>query len=444
MTVKEPLTVACRVAPVPYVASVLRVLCVPSPPPPLAQSLSGLVEFRPVSLLSPLRPGLRPAGGLRAAVTAPPSAPASLPGAPQGRQLGIASPWSSVQLSSIVWQDLLGLDREKLPVTRAEAMAVPAIARARHIITGTAARDELRAYRGDGEQAVRLLGAEEPSWIGNMDGELSPFHRMLWTFDDLFFHGWSLWSRVNSAPDATGRRLPLRMDRVAIDRWGFDGDGHVLVDSMPVRNEDVVVIPGPHEGLLNFGAGAVRHAADLQRAAGRAAKHPAAFMALKYTGTAPMKREDIDQVVADWAAAREGFNGGVAWLPPNVEAKELGTFDKHLVVDGRNAAAVDAARAASLPADTIDADPGFSMTYTNSQDNDRRLIDYGVGFYMAAVSAQLSMNATSPRGQRVVFGLEEWLNRTVPGQDPIAVTRSAAPQPTQAQPVPSAPVGAPQ
>lgn len=328
-------------------------------------------------------------------------------------------------------------------MTRAEAMAVPAIARARHIICGTAARDELRAYRGVGEESARLLGADEPSWIGNADGELSAFHRMLWTMDDLFHHGWSLWSRTNSAPDAYGRKWPLRADRIAIDRWGFDGDGHVLVDSQTVRPDEVIVIPGPHEGLLNFGGPAVRHAADLQRAAGKAAKHPAAFMALKYTGTTQMKREDVEQTVADWAAAREGLNGGVAFLPPNVDAQELGTFDKHLLVEGRNHAAVDIARAASLPADIVDANPGVSFTYTNSQDNDRRLIDYGVGFYMAAVSAALSLNSVTPRGQRVVFGLEEWLNRTVPGQDPNAVTRSAPPTPTQAQPLPSTPAPAP-
>lgn len=391
-----------------------------------------------MSRLSSLLPGLRPADGLRAALASPTS-PAALPGAPGGTQLGISSPWSSVQLSSIVWADLLGADREKLPVTRAEAMAVPAIARARHIVCGTSARDELRAYRGTGEEAVHLQGADEPAWIASTAGDVPAFHRMLWTFDDLFFHGWSLWSRVNSAPDAFGRTRPLRMDRVAIDRWGFDGDGHILIDSLPVQAGSVVAIPGPHEGLLNFAGGTVRHAADLQRAASKAAKHPAAYLALRYTGAGNLDRAVVDQTVADWAAAREGLNGGVAFLPPNVEAQELGTFDKHLLIEGRNAAAVDAARAGSLPADVVDADPGFSMTYTNSQDNDRRLIDHGVGFYMAALSARLSMDDVTPHGQRVVFGLEEWLNRTVPGQDPVAVTRSAGPP---AQPAPPAPVPA--
>lgn len=380
--------------------------------------------FRPVNLLSQLRPGLRPAE-LEAAVTTP----AGLPGAPVGAQTGISSPWSSSQLSAIVWADLLL--GEVLPVTRAEAMAVPAVARARHIICGTGARDELRAYRGEGEDAVRLDGREgrpaEPSWISGAGGSLSPFHRMLWTFDDLFFHGWSAWSRTNGADG-----YPVQLDRIDIGRWGFDGDGHVLVDGVVANQGSVVLIPGPHEGLLNFAQGAVRHAADLQRAAGKAARHPSAYLVLKQTGGTPLTKEQKNELRQDWAEAREGLHGGVGYVNQSIDLQELGSFSEHLVVEGRNAAAVDIARSASLPADIIDADPGVSFTYTNSQDNDRRLIDYGVGLYMAAVSAALSLTGrpgapgVTPRGQRVVFALEEWLNNTVPGQDPVNVTSSAA------------------
>jgi hypothetical protein len=216
--------------------------------------------------------------------------------------------------------------------------------------------------------------------------------------------------------------------RVKVDR----GDGiHELVDQ-----RTVILIPGPHEGLLAFAQDDIRHAADLQRAAGRAAKHPAAHIVLQQTGGNPLPQESADpnvmtipKLVESWARARDGINGGVAYLPQNLTANELGTFDRHLVLEGRNAAAVDAARHASIPADLVDAETGNSMTYSNSRDNDRRALDYGVGAYMAAISARLSQNDVTPIGQRVAFDTEEWLDQTVPGQDPAETPPPVQPAP---------------
>jgi hypothetical protein len=85
-------------------------------------------------------------------------------------------------------------------------------------------------------------------------------------------------------------------------------------------------------------------------------------------------------MLADWRNARTNpEGGGVAWLG-GVEPVELGAFDGHLLESGRNAAAVDVARHASIPADLIDATvTESSLHYSTSRDNDRRLIDYGLG-----------------------------------------------------------------
>jgi hypothetical protein len=95
----------------------------------------------------------------------------------------------------------------------------------------------------------------------------------------------------------------------------------------------------------------------------------------------------VETILADWRTARlnpEG--GGVAWLG-GVKAHEIGSFAEHLLTAGRNAADVDVARHAYLPADLIDASvPESSLHYTTSRDNDRRAIDYGLGAYMSAIS----------------------------------------------------------
>jgi hypothetical protein len=353
--------------------------------------------------------------------------PTSLVSGPAGHfgaQRGIRSPWSSDHLQSIVWGDLLGLDLATM--TRAQAIKVPAVARARHIICGTGARIGLGEWVGE-----RRLGPDEQApWIAARNTMTPALHRMLWTLDDLFFSGWSCWARVNRATSPDRRALPLQLDRIDIGRWTFDGDGFVMVDGNRVRPDSVLLIPGFHEGLLNFAADSIRHAADLQKAASTAARTPAAQLALKQTGGAPMTRDAVTQLRQDWAEARAGLHGGVAYLNQSLEVQELGTFDKHLVVEGRNAAAVDIARHASLPAETIDATTEKSMTYTNSRDNDRRLHDYGLGSYLDAVAATLSQDDVCERGHSIAFDVEGWLRGAAPGDEAPNRTQTA-PTPTE-------------
>jgi hypothetical protein len=376
-----------------------------------------------------LRPGIGPAQLTAAAALVPLA----------GGVVDIASPWgpSPSHLANIVWADVFGADVPS-PLTRAEAMRVPAVARSRHIICSTIARIDLREYAG----AEKVPDEGQPAWIRQTRAGVSPFHRMLWTVDDLVFYGWSCWRRTENMAATSGGR-PLRMDRIAPGGWRIDQVGRVeLIDATVrtgwrvARADEVVLIPGMHEGLLTFAAATIRHAAALEDAATKAAHNPAAYLALKQTGGTPLTDTEITALVARWAAARRGENGGVAFLNQSIDAEELGAFDKHLVIEGRNAAAVDVARHASLPADLIDAaGPESSLTYQNSRDNDRRAIDYGLGGYMSAISAALSQDDVTARGRRVAFDLEQWLAGQVPGQSPAA----PAPGPTspQAAPIPA-------
>jgi hypothetical protein len=361
-----------------------------------------------------------------------------------GPSLDLASPWapSPSPLASVVLSDLFGADTlANLPLSRPEAMAVPAVARARHIIAGTVARIPLRAYRGE----TALGRFDEPGWINSTGSALPPYHRMLWTADDLLFHGWSCWRRVNSIdPKAP---FPTRMDRIPMGRWSVDDVGRVKVDDGSgthrlVDQSTVCLIPGPHEGLLVFAQSAIRHARDLQVQVGQAAKTPSANLVLRQTAGTPLEYESDDpnkvtitSLLDQWSGARHGKHGGVGYLPQGLEADELGSYAAHLLESGRNAATVDIARAASLPADLLDAAGESSLTYANSRDNDVRAIQYGVGLYLSAISAALSQDAICPRGQRVEFDLEKWLQSPVPA----AASQPVPPAPAS-QPAPAAPV----
>lgn len=321
----------------------------------------------------------------------------------------VQSPMASTDsLTAIVWADLLGAEFE--PITREVAMSLPAVARQRHLIAGSLARCPLV------DMVVDTPADVQPPWLQRTDGLVSPYHRMLWTIDDLIFGGWSLWTRKHSA----GGLLPL-LDalRVPFDRWRFTKTGTIEVhDGIKWRAasaEEVILIPGPHEGICNFGGAAIKMARDNARAAANAARNPSAYLELHYTGDEPLKQEDRDTYRREWAEARRGENGGVAWTGKNMELREHGTHESHLLIEGRNADAVDMSRLISSPAAMADAtNAGASLTYETTQGRNGEFIDYGVALYADSVAARLSLDDCVARGHRVAFDLAQLTNVAPP------------------------------
>jgi hypothetical protein len=326
-------------------------------------------------------------------------------------QVGIESPWTPTpnQLQSIVWADLVGADVTVL--SRAAVMAIPAHARQRHLLAGTVARCPLRVIDGPTDQPI----ADQPGWTHRTDGGLPPFHRMLWTVDDLIHYGWSLWR----AGRGHGGLL-LDAERIAYERWETDPAGRVLVDGEPAKAAEVILIPGPHEGVLNFGGPALRRTIDNLDAAANAARNPSAYLELHYTGDVPLTTEQKTELIDGWVAARQGKNGGVAYTNKLIEVREHGTHEGALLIDGRNADAVDVSRLVSSPAAMADAtNAGASLTYETTDGRNGQFIDYGVTFYMDAIAARLSMDDVVPRTQRTAFD--------------VSTLTSTTPSPTGAQ-----------
>lgn len=314
------------------------------------------------------------------------------------RQVGPAS-WASEpnHLQAIVWSDLTTeapgvLSREAL-------MAIPAMARQRHLVCGTVARSPLAVLDG----ATQARVATQPLWATRTDGTVHPYHRMLWTADDCLFHGWSVWSTTRGYA-AAGVAPLLTAERIHPDRWEIDEVGRISVDDELATSDEVIAIPGPHEGLLNFGAPALRRVIDNLEAAANAARNPSAYLELHYTGDDDLTDEQIDAHIARWAKARRGENGGVAWTNKVLELREHGTHEAHLLIEGRNADAVDVSRLVSSPAAMADAtNAGASLTYETTSGRNSQFLDYGAGLYMDSIAARLSMDDIVPRGQRVAF-----------------------------------------
>lgn len=308
----------------------------------------------------------------------------------------LLAPWSGDStLSTLVWSDLLDVDL--LPLDRSAAMAVPAMARARHLIAGAIASCPLVVLR-DG---VPLSQADAPTWSYRTDGPVSPYHRMLWTVDDLLFTGWSLWHTVNGVDG-----FPVAMERVPRDAWSFGVDGSTVLDAdgRPVDAATHVLLPGPHEGLLSFAARTLRAASKMERAAARHAANPVPSIELHQETDVELDPAERDAMIADWVRGRNSDTGAVGFTSYGIRAHPLGQIPEQLLIDGRNAAAVDVARHASIPAAMLDAtSAGASLTYETTEGRNGQFLDYGLSLYLDAVSSRLSQDDVVPRGTSVAF-----------------------------------------
>lgn len=336
-----------------------------------------------VGIIDVIRAALRPAGAS--------SAPGALPNGTSGP----ASPWSDPShLQTIAWADILGGVLE--PVTRAEAMGIPAIARARHILCSDAARSPLRV--------LDAADVEQPAgWLQRSALGVSPQHRAVWTVDDLIHYGWSLWlvQREDAdlaAPITEGARCPF-------DRWSFGVGaeaGMVLVDGKSIPDHVALLIPGFHDGIVKSNPRTIRGARELETSAAQRAAQPIPAMELHQTTPDTLTATERDELVASWVSKLQANGGGVAYTPQSIEARPHGTASADLLIQGRNAAAVDAARIVGVPAAMIDAsNVNSSLTYETLEGRGGEYIDRSLPLYLGPIDARLSLDDVTPAGTRV-------------------------------------------
>jgi len=338
----------------------------------------------------------------------------------------LVSSWSAFQpqieawvdrsnLEPVIVGDFSGYDTGGLPLTRRSAMGVPAVARARHLTAGTIAKLPLSALTG----AVPV--PDQPGWCQASDGQRgdltssalrrygiepqSVWARMLWTVDDLLFYGASLWL-TTSRYQQTG--LPARLAHVPHSMWSIDPDTGAVVDqdAQDFPADDVVLIGGPHEGILNYAQTTILTAGSLERTAADVALHPFR-LELHQTTDVTLTPAERSEVVAEARRAMNA-NDGVLFTNAAIETKDHPLDSGDLLIAGRNAAALDIARHVSMPAAMIDAvATGASLEYQSTVARNQQWIDYGLSLYMDAVTGRLSMDDILPRGQRAAFDVTD-------------------------------------
>lgn len=309
--------------------------------------------------------------------------------------LGVASPFADSHLAAVTWGHLTG-QTAPLPITRAQAMGIPPLAKGRNLICGQAMRVALLVEHATGQTPNPLFGrvwAQPEPWRARA-------MTMAWLVDSLIWYG-RAWLVVRARYAVSEGNWPKSYEWVP--ETDVAADPHrrdlLLVRGEPVAAADVVLIPGHHEGLLRTAQEQLRDARDTYRAAGRAAKNPVPSVELHQTTPTPMSKDDVEKLVDAWAKARQGENGGVAYTNHAIEAKMHGQPAEQLLLGGRKAINLEMAQLLGLTASDVDAEVGgSSLTYRNLADHDQRRLNDVILPYLLAITGRLSLPDVLPAG----------------------------------------------
>lgn len=341
--------------------------------------------------------------------------------------LPVVAPWqdSSTLSPAVAVAEALGLVLSNLPINRAAAIQVPAVARSRNLIVGSGAPLPLRALDANG------VAKTQPTFLYRSNSLENPYERMVWTLDDLLFHGLSLWALERGAKTSGSAHGPiLDAVRVPWDRWQIRA-GQIEVQIKtdggmePVDAEDVLLINGPTNGLLTDARDTLRAAKAIEAAYVDRAQNPIPITVIRHQpgteASAVLDQDEVtgpDGVLTQWREARKQPGGTIGYLPPTLQMDTPGHDAQALLQDGRNAVRIDVANHVGLPVALIDGGVAEeSMTYRNAQGEVSRF--YGdLKFWLDPIQHRLSMDDVVPRGQRVRFDLSEF---DTPAPEPTGV-----------------------
>lgn len=280
-------------------------------------------------------------------------------------------------------------------VSRAEAIQVGAVKRARDIVAGTLGGLPLAFKNSDFVvQPNALLSQPEPHIPRSVT--------MAMTVDDLLFEGkawWRVIERNHPGYPTKVRRLEPRTVTVTDDQKVFvRPDGAVQGTAwVQVEDRDLIRFYSPNDALLVAGSRAIRTLLMLDSAAARYADEPmpqGVFTPADDVEDLPP--EEVQEFLDSWEESRRRrstayVNGALRYSPMQWDPAQL------QLVESRRAAVIEIARIAGIDPEDLGVST-TSRTYLNGTQKREELIDYTLSPYATAIQDRLSMGDVTPRG----------------------------------------------
>jgi len=299
------------------------------------------------------------------------------------------------------WASLAGESFTNL----ARALSVPAVSRGRSIICGTVGSLPLYSWQANGQRLAPRPIETQP----DPDSPRSVTYAYL--AESMLFYGVGYVVVLATNPDGTVRNFrwvdPQRVSPL-LDGSGTIVTGYLLGgDSTPNSGVgSIISFINFDRGVLNRAGRTIETAIELEEAANRAAKEPIPSLFLKNKGVA-LGAVKVKELLDGWKNARR--TRSTAYLNADIDPVVVGfSPEQQQLVSARQYHAAEIARALGIPAWYVNAETA-SMTYSNTEQERRSLIDYSLKPILTAISERLSMADFSPFGVNVRFYLDDFL-----------------------------------
>lgn len=303
------------------------------------------------------------------------------------------------------------------PISRNEAMQVPAVIRARNLICGSIGKLPLCVQGPDFSEVT------DTTYLVNTppDPEIAQVVTMAMTVEDLLFQGIAWWRvtkwgwhgypvEARHVPQnavlvvPTHSVLPSRMWISPDEPFPTPADGgQVYIDGIHIPDDELIRFDSPNPPLLRHAARAIRTCLLLDSAAATYANEPLplGYFAPKDGEPDPATDDEIEKILDDWETSRRQRAWG--YVNAALDAKTLQWNPEQLqLADQRQHAVLEIARATGVDAGYLEAEVS-SETYANSEDKRQDLIDFTLDPYLTAIQQRLSMRDCLPRGYNARF-----------------------------------------
>lgn len=293
-------------------------------------------------------------------------------------------------------------------INRADAMQVPAVARARNIICGTIGTLGLNAYSD-------TTGAQLPTrkLLKQPDPALPFAVTIAYLVEDLMFSGHGFMQVLSidpedGRPNAVRRIDPMRVNFTTDLSTDEITNGFYLdTGQVPLAGVgSLIMFSSFDEGILNRGGRTISTALKLEEAVQRIASEPNPTMVIKNTGV-DLPPEQVTSLLASWKQARS--TRSTAYLSGPLDVTTFGYNAEQIELSkSRLNTASEIARLCNIPAWYLNAETA-SATYSNVVSERRSLVDFSLRPYMSCIEERLSMDDLTPRGNTVRFNLDGYL-----------------------------------
>ena len=301
-------------------------------------------------------------------------------------------------------------------ISRAEALQVPAVLRARNLIAGTIATLPIHFYDRDREVA------RPTSLLEQVDPDVANVVTLSSTVEDLFFEGYSFWRVLGfnfAGYPSSATHVPVdhvhvagtsglpAMQRIAPD-IPFPAGGQVFIDGYPVPSDEIILFTSPNPPFLTCAARAIRTCLRLDDTASKYARDPLPLgFFTPDEGVDPGTDEDIQDMLDRWQAQRQSrvwayVGAGLKYNSVMYSAQDIQLSDQ------RQHAVIEIARAAGIDPEDLGVST-TTRTYQNAEQRRLDLLDFTLSHYVRAVEQRLSMNDVVPRGNVAKFNMDAFL-----------------------------------